>query len=98
MCLGKYQQVESLVEKLTRFTNYFLYWHLFYIQRTGDCCHNILISIFILIRSGVKEVDIAASLEHIRDQRMESVQTREQFEFVLSAVAEEVQALLKALP
>ena len=48
--------------------------------------------------SGVKEVDIAASLEHIRDQRMDSVQTREQFEFVLSAVAEEVQALLKALP
>ena len=46
----------------------------------------------------MKEVDIAASLEHIRDQRMDSVQTREQFEFVLSAVAEEVQALLKALP
>lgn len=29
---------------------------------------------------------------------MNSVQTKEQFEFVLSAVAEEVQALLKALP
>lgn len=52
----------------------------------------------LILLTGVKEVDIAATLEHIRDQRMESVQTREQFEFVLSAVAEEVQALLKALP
>lgn len=46
----------------------------------------------------MKEIDIAATLEHLRDQRMNAVDTREQFEFVLSAVAEEVQALLKALP
>lgn len=48
--------------------------------------------------AGVKEVDIAATLEHLRDQRMNTVETKEQLEFILSAVAEEVQALLKALP
>lgn len=47
--------------------------------------------------AGVKEIDIAASLEHIRDQRMGSVETKVQFEFTLSAIAEEVQALLQAL-
>lgn len=48
--------------------------------------------------AGVKEIDIAATLEYLRDQRMDSVQTKEQLEFVLAAVAEEIQALLKALP
>uniref|UniRef100_A0A8B9PLE4 Protein tyrosine phosphatase receptor type N n=1 Tax=Apteryx owenii TaxID=8824 RepID=A0A8B9PLE4_APTOW len=47
---------------------------------------------------GVKEIDIAATLEHIRDQRPGMVQTKDQFEFVLTAVAEEVNAILKALP
>lgn len=47
---------------------------------------------------GVKEIDIAAALEHLRDQRMKSIRTMEQFEFVLACVAEEVQAVLKALP
>lgn len=47
---------------------------------------------------GAKEIDIAATLEHIRDQRMRMVATRQQFEFVLMAVAEEVHAILKALP
>jgi len=47
---------------------------------------------------GIKEIDISATLEHLRDQRMATVQTRDQFEFVLEAVAEEVQALLTALP
>merc|ERR1712198_498975 len=46
---------------------------------------------------GSKEIDIAATLEHIRDQRSGMVQTRPQFEFCLMAVAEEVHAILKAL-
>ncbi|XP_055521666.1 receptor-type tyrosine-protein phosphatase-like N [Leucoraja erinacea] len=47
---------------------------------------------------GVKEIDIAATLEYIRDQRPGMVCTKEQFEFALTAVAEEVNAILKALP
>nr|XP_009943601.1 PREDICTED: receptor-type tyrosine-protein phosphatase-like N [Opisthocomus hoazin] len=35
---------------------------------------------------GVKEIDIAATLEHIRDQRPGMVQTKDQFEFALTAV------------
>ncbi|KAF4798869.1 receptor-type tyrosine-protein phosphatase N2-like protein [Turdus rufiventris] len=49
-------------------------------------------------RSCAKEIDIAATLEHLRDQRPGMVQTKEQFEFALTAVAEEVNAILKALP
>ncbi len=48
--------------------------------------------------AGVKEVDIAATLEHLRDQRMKLVCSKQQYELVLSCVAEEVQAILKALP
>lgn len=47
---------------------------------------------------GAKGIDIAATLEHIRDQRPNMVATKQQFEFVLMAVAEEVHAILKALP
>ncbi|KAM9802712.1 protein tyrosine phosphatase receptor type Na isoform 2-T2 [Syngnathus typhle] len=47
---------------------------------------------------GVKEIDIAATLEHVRDQRPGLVKTKDQFEFALTAVAEEVNAILKALP
>ncbi|XP_047211855.1 receptor-type tyrosine-protein phosphatase-like N isoform X1 [Girardinichthys multiradiatus] len=47
---------------------------------------------------GVKEIDIAATLEHVRDQRAGMVRTKDQFEFALTAVAEEVNAILKALP
>jgi len=50
------------------------------------------------LSKGCKEIDIAASLEHIRDQRGGMVQNRQQFEFCLMAVAEEVHAILKALP
>jgi len=46
---------------------------------------------------GSKEIDIAATLEHIRDQRSGMVQTNEQFEFCLTAVAEETHAILKSL-
>lgn len=47
---------------------------------------------------GTKEIDIAATLEHIRDQRAGMVRTQEQFEFALTALAEEVNAILKSLP
>lgn len=47
---------------------------------------------------GAKEIDIAATLEHIRDQRAGMVATKQQYEFVLMAVAEEVHAILKSLP
>ncbi|KAM9790026.1 solute carrier organic anion transporter family member 5A1b [Neosynchiropus ocellatus] len=47
---------------------------------------------------GAKEIDIAATLEHLRDQRPGMVQSKDQFEFALTAVAEEVNAILKALP
>jgi len=43
--------------------------------------------------AGVKEIDIAASLEHIRDQRMGSVETKVQFEFTLSAISVWVHAV-----
>uniref|UniRef100_A0A3Q4APK6 Uncharacterized protein n=1 Tax=Mola mola TaxID=94237 RepID=A0A3Q4APK6_MOLML len=54
--------------------------------------------VYLSLASGVKEIDIAASLEHIRDQRPGLVRTKDQFEFALTAVAEEVNAILKALP
>jgi len=47
---------------------------------------------------GAREIDIAATLEHLRDQRAESVRNKQQFEFVLTSVAEEVHAILRALP
>lgn len=50
------------------------------------------------MNKGAREIDIAATLEHLRDQRAGLVETRQQFEFVLTAVAEEVHAILKSLP
>ncbi|CRK93061.1 CLUMA_CG006471, isoform A [Clunio marinus] len=50
------------------------------------------------MNKGAREIDIAATLEHLRDQRARLVETKQQFEFVLTAVAEEVHAILKALP
>ncbi|KAK7944635.1 hypothetical protein WMY93_000363 [Mugilogobius chulae] len=53
----------------------------------------------LLTSAGAKEIDIAATLEHLRDQRPGMVQTKcDQFEFALTTVAEEVNAILKALP
>jgi len=49
------------------------------------------------MNKGSKEIDIAATLEHIRDQRSGMVQTKTQFEFCLTAVAEETHAILKSL-
>lgn len=50
------------------------------------------------MHKGAREIDIAATLEHLRDQRAGLVSTKQQFEFVLMAVAEEVHAILRALP
>jgi receptor-type tyrosine-protein phosphatase N len=48
--------------------------------------------------SKVKQIDLAATVEHLRDQRMQMVKTKDQFEFALKSLAEEVQAILRAMP
>ncbi|OWA54601.1 Receptor-type tyrosine-protein phosphatase N2 [Hypsibius exemplaris] len=66
------------------------------VDRTGAYC---LIDLVLnRMAKGVKEIDIAATLEHLRDQRIDMVRTKEQFEFVLTAVAQEIQAILKSMP
>ncbi|KAH3719561.1 receptor-type tyrosine-protein phosphatase N2-like isoform X1 [Dreissena polymorpha] len=64
--------------------------------RTGTYC--LIDMVLNRMAKGAKEIDIAATLEHIRDQRVSMVKTKEQFQFALAAVAEEVHAILKALP
>lgn len=64
--------------------------------RTGTYC--LIDMVLNRMMKGAKEIDIAATLEHIRDQRSDMVATKQQFKFVLMAVAEEVHAILKALP
>ncbi|CAF2036598.1 unnamed protein product [Rotaria magnacalcarata] len=49
------------------------------------------------IQRGAREINIADTLEHIRGQRNKMIKTKEQFEFVFIAVAEEATDLLKAL-
>lgn len=66
------------------------------VGRTGTYC--LIDMVLNRMAKGAKEIDIAATLEHIRDQRPHMVKTKQQFEFVLMAVAEEVHAILKALP
>lgn len=56
--------------------------------RTGTYC--LIDMVLNRMSKGAKEIDIAATLEHIRDQRPRTVATKQQFEFVLMAVAEEV--------
>lgn len=64
--------------------------------RTGTYC---LVDMALnRLHKGAKEIDIAATLEHIRDQRANMVRTKEQFEFVLAAVAEEVHAIVHVPP
>ncbi|KAL5110441.1 Receptor-type tyrosine-protein phosphatase-like N [Taenia crassiceps] len=48
------------------------------------------------IGKGVKELDVAASLEHLRDQRQGMIKSKAQFEFVLAAIAEEVNMMLSS--
>lgn len=66
------------------------------IGRTGT--YSLIDMVLNRMAKGAKEIDIAATLEHIRDQRPHMVKSKAQFEFVLMAVAEEVHAILKALP
>uniref|UniRef100_A0A1B6DJL1 Receptor-type tyrosine-protein phosphatase N2 n=1 Tax=Clastoptera arizonana TaxID=38151 RepID=A0A1B6DJL1_9HEMI len=66
------------------------------VGRTGTYC--LLDMVLNRMSKGAKEIDIAATLEHIRDQRGNSVATKHQFQLVLAAVAEEVQAILRILP
>lgn len=49
------------------------------------------------IQRGVKEIDVAASVEHLRDQRPSMVKTGDQYKFIYACVAQEVSALLKGL-
>nr|CAG4641477.1 EOG090X01LO [Eurycercus lamellatus] len=64
--------------------------------RTGTYC--LIDMVLHRMAKGAREIDIAATLEHLRDQRPQAVRTKQQFEFVLTAVAEEVHAILRALP
>lgn len=50
------------------------------------------------IKNGAKEIDPLATLEHLRDQRIGLCATQYQYEFVLVALAEEIQIILNALP
>lgn len=64
--------------------------------RSGTYC---LIDIMLeRIKNGAKEIDPRATLEHLRDQRIGLCATLSQFEFVLVALAEEIQTILDALP
>uniref|UniRef100_A0A914LN87 Uncharacterized protein n=1 Tax=Meloidogyne incognita TaxID=6306 RepID=A0A914LN87_MELIC len=49
------------------------------------------------INKGVKELNIAASLEHLRDQRMKMVENEQQFKCVFSCIADEISLLLKGI-
>ncbi|XP_011500604.1 PREDICTED: receptor-type tyrosine-protein phosphatase N2 [Ceratosolen solmsi marchali] len=64
--------------------------------RTGTYC--LIDMVLNRMTKGAKEIDIAATLEHIRDQRAGMVATKQQYEFVLMAVADEVHGILKSLP
>ena len=63
--------------------------------RSGTYC---LIDIVLnRIVRGIKQLDVAATLEHMRDQREHLVANETQYEFVLSCVADETQAILKTI-
>jgi len=64
--------------------------------RTGAYC--LLDMTLNRINKGVKEMNTAATVEHLRDQRPAMVANLEQYKFVLSCVADEVSALLKSMP
>ncbi len=49
------------------------------------------------ITKGAKEIDLAATLEFMRDQRQKMIINKEQFEFSFLVITEEVQNILKAL-
>lgn len=47
---------------------------------------------------GLKEIDMAATIEHLRDQRAGMVVTKEQYAFALAAFVEEVYSILEEMP
>lgn len=49
------------------------------------------------IAKGVKEIDMEASLEHLRDQRPFLIDNSEQYKMVFSCVAEEVNNMIKLI-
>jgi len=48
------------------------------------------------IQSGVKEMNLVATVEHLRDHRPHMVMTKAQFEFALRALVEETNAMMDA--
>lgn len=50
------------------------------------------------IKNGTKEIDPRATLEHLREQRVGLCATQKQFEFVMVALAEEIQLIIDSLP
>lgn len=65
--------------------------------RTGAYCLIDIVVNRITKGAGIKELNIAGSLEHLRDQRMKLVGSLDQYKLAYSCVAEEVNALLKNL-
>ncbi|VDK72918.1 unnamed protein product, partial [Onchocerca ochengi] len=63
--------------------------------RTGTFC--LLDMILNRVTKGVKELNVAGSLEHLRDQRPGMVETCEQYKMVFVCLAEEIAAIVAAL-
>lgn len=63
--------------------------------RSGTYC--LMDMVLNRITKGIKQLDVAASLEHLREQRMAVVANQTQYEFVLSCVADETHSILKSL-
>ncbi|VIO92566.1 Uncharacterized protein BM_BM1721 [Brugia malayi] len=63
--------------------------------RTGTFC--LLDMILNRVSRGVKELNVAGSLEHLRDQRPCMVETCEQYKMVFVCLAEEITAIVAAL-
>ncbi|KAK6745777.1 hypothetical protein RB195_012098 [Necator americanus] len=64
--------------------------------RTGAFCAVDMLCARLL--KGVRQLDVVASVEHLRDQRDGLVRTADQFKLIYGCVALEVNTLLKALP
>ncbi|XP_063714481.1 receptor-type tyrosine-protein phosphatase N2-like [Symsagittifera roscoffensis] len=62
-----------------------------------SACYVLIDLVLNKIYRGAKEIDISATLEHLRDQRCGAVANKDQFEFCLSTVAEEVNSILKSI-
>ncbi|VDK72022.1 unnamed protein product [Litomosoides sigmodontis] len=63
--------------------------------RTGTFC--LLDMILNRVAKGVKELNVAGSLEHLRDQRPGMVESCEQYKMVFVCLAEEITAIVAAL-